>query len=150
MGAQRWLPSAGLAVITLPCSILGPTSAAHSYQARFKIPNPKVDMEKAIENMRGLPDYLRQIALFDRWGGSCQRYNGERYLSPSDVIDTTGAAVYTIVESVEGVKKAYDIGKKVEGEEEKAGEYHHLGLVGHPDGDGASLCRLSPCHIYGS
>jgi len=32
----------------------------------LKIPNPKVDMEKAIENMRGLPDYLQQIALFER------------------------------------------------------------------------------------
>jgi len=38
-------------------------------------------------------------------------------LSSSDVIETTGAAVYTIVESVEGMKKAYDIGKKVEEEE---------------------------------
>ncbi|KAK4208635.1 glycoside hydrolase superfamily [Rhypophila decipiens] len=77
------------------------------------IPNPKDAVGEALGNLRPLPAYLRQVAKWERL-----RVLGSD-LRASDVIDTSGPGIFMVLESVDAMKKAYDIGKDAEEEEKK-------------------------------
>ncbi|KAK4663433.1 hypothetical protein QC763_608300 [Podospora pseudopauciseta] len=79
----------------------------------LEIPNPKKEVGQSLENLRKLPKYLRSIVKLHRLGAL--HYETDL----ADVIDTTAPSVFMVQESVDAMKKAYEIGEDVEEEEKK-------------------------------
>ncbi|KAK0726585.1 hypothetical protein B0T21DRAFT_422331 [Apiosordaria backusii] len=79
----------------------------------LEIPNPKQEVGESLENLRKLPAYLRQVAQWDRL-----RLLGSE-IDTSDVVDTSAPSIFMVQESVDAMKKAYEIGEDVEEEEKK-------------------------------
>ncbi|KAK0661204.1 hypothetical protein QBC41DRAFT_368572 [Cercophora samala] len=79
----------------------------------LEIPNPKKEVGESLDNLRKLPNYLRNIVHQHRMGSL--HYE----TSLADVIDTSAPAIFMVQESVDAMKKAYEIGEDIEEEEKK-------------------------------